>query len=140
MYCKNLLKRQRQKKIVFYCKKDKRYISIWKDCKNCSKPNLVANNPIKKISKNRVTVKKEIYQQVYERDKGKCRLQNGTCQGGLELHHIVYRSEDKKLINEPTNCIMLCTAHHKLVHSNKHYWQPILKKIIEKENENGIKR
>ena len=133
MYCTNLLKRQRQKKIVFYCKKDKRYISIWEDCKNCSKPNLVTNKPIKKVSKNRITVKKEIYQQVYERDKGKCRLQNSTCEGGLELHHIVYRSEDKKLINEPKNCIMLCTKHHKEVHSNKHKWQPILKEMIKNE-------
>lgn len=133
MYCKNLLKRQRQKKIVFYCKKDKRYISIWEDCKNCSKPNLVANKPIKKVSKNRITVKKEIYQQVYDRDKGKCRLQNGSCEGGLELHHIVYRSENKKLINEPTNCIMLCTKHHKEVHSNKHKWQPILKEMNKNE-------
>ena len=139
MYCKNLLKRQRKYKPYFYCKALRNEIILPCD-KNCSELNLVRNKPIKKVSNNRVTVKNEIYQQVYERDKGKCRLQNGTCQGGLELHHIVYRSEDKKLINEPTNCIMLCTAHHKLVHSNKHYWQPILKKIIEKENENGIKR
>ena len=93
----------------------------------------MANKPIKKVSKNRITVKKEIYQQVYERDKGICRLQNGTCEGGLELHHIVYRSEDKKLINEPTNCIMLCTKHHKEVHSNKHKWQSILKEMIKNE-------
>ena len=132
MYCKNLLKRQKQNKIVFYCKKDKRYISIWEDCKKCPERNLVRNKPIKKVSKNRITVKKEIYQQVYERDKGICRLQNGTCEGGLELHHIVYRSENKKLINEPTNCIMLCTKHHQEVHSNKHKWQTILKEMINK--------
>jgi hypothetical protein len=27
---------------------------------------------------------------------------------------------------------MLCTKHHKQVHSNKHYWQPILKEMINK--------
>ena len=87
MYCKNLLKRQRQNKIVFYCKKDKRYIDIWFHCQNCSEPNLVRNKPIKKVSKNRVTVKKEIYQQVYERDKGKCRLCGTSL--NLHLHHIM---------------------------------------------------
>lgn len=132
MYCKNLLKRQRKYKPYFYCKALRNEIVLPCD-KNCSELNLVANKPIKKASKNRITVKKEIYQQVYERDKGICRLQNGTCEGGLELHHIVYRSEDKKLINEPTNCIILCNRHHRLVHSNKHYWQPILKEIIRNE-------
>ena len=127
MYCKHLSKSLNGK---IKCKYYKRYISIWEDCQNCLERNLVANKPIKKVSKNRITVKKEIYQQVYERDKGKCRLQNGTCEGGLELHHIVYRSEDKRLINEPTNCIMLCTFHHQEAHSNKHKWQPILKEMI----------
>ena len=88
------------------------------------------NKGINKVNKNRIFVKKEIYEQVYKRDKGKCRLKDITCEGGLELHHIVYRSEDKSLINEPTNCIMLCIKHHRLVHSNKHLWQPILKEMI----------
>ena len=85
------------------------------------------NKPIKNVSKNRIFVKKEIYDKVYERDKGKCRL-CGSNQ--IELHHIVYRSENNNLINEPTNCIMLCTKHHRLVHSNKHDWQPKLKELI----------
>ena len=127
MSCKYLSKALNGK---IKCKYYKSYIDYRIDCKNCSNRNFVANKPIRKVSKNRIIVKKEIYQQVYERDKGKCRLQNGTCEGGLELHHIVYRSEDKKLINEPTNCIMLCIKHHKEVHSNKHKWQPILKSLI----------
>ena len=127
MSCKYLSKALNGK---IKCKYYKSYIDYRIDCKNCSNRNFVANKPIRKVSKNRIIVKKEIYQQVYERDKGKCRLQNGTCEGGLELHHIVYRSEDKKLINAPTNCIMLCIKHHKEVHSNKHKWQPILKSLI----------
>lgn len=130
MSCKYLSKSLNGK---IKCKYYKRYIDYSIDCKNCLERNLVTNKPIKKVSKNRITVKKEIYQQVYERDKGKCRLQDGTCEGGLELHHIVYRSEDKKLINEPINCIMLCNAHHRLVHSNKHLWQPILKEMIKND-------
>ena len=101
-------------------------------CKNCLEFDLKRNKPIKKISKKRITVSKETYNKVLKRDKEKCRLLDGTCQGGLELHHIIYRSENKKLIDEADNCIMLCTKHHKQVHSNKHYWQPILKNIIKK--------
>lgn len=134
MYCKNLSKCLNGK---IKCKKYKRYINSLLECKNCSDFILVRNKPIKKVSNKRVFVKKEIYQKVFERDKEKCRLKDCTCQGGLELHHIIYRSEDKNLINEPTNCIMLCTKHHKQVHSNKKYWQPILKEMI---NNGKIKR
>ena len=77
-----------------------------------------------------ISVRREVYQEVIERDNYCCRL----CGSGyfLELHHIIYRSEDKNLINEPINCIMLCRHHHRLVHSNKKKYQPILKKINEK--------
>ena len=129
-YCINLLKRTRQKKIVFYCKEYKRYIDYQLDCKNCLKRNLVRNKGIKKVSKKRIFVTKETYNKVYDRDKGKCRLKDFSCNGKLELHHIRYRSEAKDLINEPTNCIMLCVKHHKEVHSNKKYWQPKLKEMI----------
>ena len=131
MYCKNLLKRQRKYKPYFYCKVLRKEIILPCD-KNCSETILRRNKPINKVSKKRIFVKKEIYEKVFERDKGRCRLKDCICNGGLELHHIVYRSEAKDLINEPTNCIMLCNAHHRLVHSNKHYWQPILKEMINK--------
>ena len=127
MYCKNMSKALNGK---IRCKKRKGYIDIYFHCQNCSDFILKRNKPIKKVSDKRIFVKKEIYDEVYKRDKYKCRLMNKECEGGLELHHIVYRSENKNLINEPTNCIMLCTRHHKLVHSNKHKWQPILKEMI----------
>lgn len=132
MYCKNLLKRQRQTKIVLYCRKHKRYIISLVECKTCSDFEIKRNKPIKKASNKRITVTEETYNKVMQRDKGKCRLLDCTCYGKLELHHIRYRSEAKDLINEPTNCIMLCLKHHKQVHSNKHYWQPILKEMINK--------
>lgn len=114
------------------CRKHKRYINSLLECKNCSDFIFALNKPIKKISKKRIFVKKEIYDKVYERDKGRCRLQDINCEGKLELHHIKYRREAKELINEPTNCIMLCTKHHKLVHTNKHLWQPYLQEIMKK--------
>lgn len=129
MYCKNLLKRQRKYKPYFYCKALRKEIILPCD-KNCSKLILVTNKPIKKVSNKRITVTEETYNKVMQRDNYKCRLLDCTCYGKLELHHIRYRSEAKDLINEPTNCIILCNRHHRLVHSNKHLWQPILKEMI----------
>lgn len=130
MYCSNLRIRHKRSKIVFYCFNNKRYITSLLECKNCSKFNLKLNNPIKKVSSKKIKVTDETYQKVMQRDKCKCRLLDCTCYGKLELHHIRYRSEAKDLINEPTNCIILCNRHHRLVHSNKHLWQPILKEMI----------
>lgn len=124
MICANLLKRSRNFKTVFYCKEYKRYIDYRIDCKNCSKWILKTNKPIKKVSKNKKTVSKETYQKVYERDRGICQL-CGSSQC-IEAHHIRYRSERKDLIDEQTNLILLCKKCHMLVHSNKHYWQPLL--------------
>lgn len=87
MYCKDLLKRTRNTKIVLYCRKHKRYISLLSECKNCLDFEIKRNKPIKKVSKNRITVKKETYQQVYERDKGICRLCGTSL--NLHLHHIM---------------------------------------------------
>lgn len=129
MYCKYLSKCLNGK---IKCQYYKKYISLLSECQNC--PNLILkrNKPIKKVSNKRITVTEETYNKVMQRDKYKCRLLDCTCNGRLELHHIRYRSEAKDLINEPTNCIILCNRHHRLVHSNKHYWQPILKEMINK--------
>lgn len=129
MYCKYLSKSLNGK---IKCRYYKRYISLLSECQNCSNLILKRNKPIKKVSSKRITVTEETYNKVMQRDKYKCRLLDCTCYGKLELHHIRYRSEAKDLINEPTNCIMLCAKHHKEVHSNKHYWQPILKEMINK--------
>lgn len=131
MYCKDLLKRHRQTKIVFYCRKNKRYITYPLSCKNCLERNLVRNKPIKKVSKKRITVTEETYNKVMQRDNYKCVMLNYECKGKIELHHVRYRSERKDLINEPNNCVCLCTFHHQLVHSNKKKYQPILLKMLE---------
>lgn len=123
MYCKNLSKCLNGK---LKCKLSKQVITLDK-CKNCPKLIVVRNKPIKKVSNKKITVSKETYNKVYERDKGQCRLCGNN---QIQLHHIIYRSEDKNLIDEPTNCIMLCIKCHKLVHSNKHLWQSKLKEIV----------
>ena len=124
MSCKYLSKALNGK---IKCKYYKRYIDYNVDCKNCSNRNLVANKPIRKVSKNRIIVKKEIYQQVYERDKGKCRLCGTSL--NLHLHHIDGRGKD--LTNDINNCIMLCRhCHLEVVHKNQKKYRPLLKKII----------
>lgn len=127
MYCKNLLKRQRKYKPYFYCKALRKEIILPCD-ENCSNFLFVRNKSIKKVSNKRITVTEETYNKVMQRDNYKCKL-CGTI-FNLQEHHIVYKSEDRKLINEPTNLIVLCARCHALVHSNKHYWQPILKEMI----------
>lgn len=126
MYCKYLSKSLNGK---IKCRYYKRYIISLLECKSCSNLIYKANKPIKKVSNKRITVTEETYNKVMQRDKC-CRLCGTSF--NLNEHHIVYKSEDRKLINEPTNLIVLCTKCHALVHSNKHYWQHILKEIINK--------
>lgn len=141
-YCKHLKKRKNKP----YCNILKKEITL-SQCQECvnkeyrvpvkektlksnshqirKSPVIKKKSPVK--SKKRITVSKEIYDAVIQRDNYCCRLiGNSQCEGWLELHHIRYRSERKDLINDIDNCIMLCAKHHKLVHSNKKYWQPIL--------------
>ncbi len=125
MYCKYLSKCLNGK---IKCRLYKRYIISLLECKNCSNLIYKANKPIKKVSNKRITVTEKTYNKVMQRDNYKCRLCGTSF--NLNEHHIVYKSEDRKLINEPTNLIVLCTKCHALVHSNKHYWQPILKEMI----------
>lgn len=127
MKCRNLLIRKRKYKPYFYCK-ELRHEIILLECKNCLKRNLVRNKPIKKVSKNKIVVTKDVYEQVLKRDNYRCKICGNT--QSLHVHHIIYRSENKKLINEPSNLIVLCAEHHRLVHSNKHMWQPILKEMV----------
>lgn len=129
--CLNIRKRQKKYKLYFYCIKYKKEIAL-SDCNCCNSFEIKRNKPIKKVSNKRITVTEKTYNKVMQRDKYKCRL-CGT-PFNLNEHHIVYKSEDRKLINEPTNLIVLCTKCHALVHSNKHYWQPILKEMIKNGN------
>lgn len=85
--CTNCLVRHRQKKIVFYCKKDKKYIDISITCKNCLKRNLVRNKPIKKVSTKQSKLEKERDKNLIK--KGKCQY-CGKYSDRLDPHE-VYR-------------------------------------------------
>lgn len=111
-----------------YCTKTRQEVPL--NCeKQCIEKEYKKNKPIKKVSKKKISVSEKTYRIVFERDKGTCQLHNEKCQGRIEAHHILYRSQRKDLIDEPTNLILLCTYHHKLVHNNKKKWQPILKEM-----------
>lgn len=129
MNCKHFKRRSKNYKYYLYCTKLKKEITF-DDCKGCKfkeykerKP-IKSYKPIKKVSNKRVTVTKQTYESVYTRDNGRCVL----CHSNelIQLHHVLYRSERKDLINDPNNCVLLCCKCHQLVHSNKKKYQPIL--------------
>lgn len=131
-YCVNFRVRSKKGKKYCFCVRRKAEIER-KDCSECNCrefkkiARMTVKTRLKPISKKRVCVSKKTYNEVYERDKGCCRLCNKI---NIELHHIKYRSEAKDLIDEPSNCIMLCFDCHKLVHSDKKKYQPILLEIV----------
>ena len=132
MYCKNLLKRQRQNKIVFYCKKDKRYISIWEDCKNCSKPNLVTNKPIKKASSKQKQLEKNRFS-IFTTNFNKCYYCGN--EGKMDLHEIYGGSNRKRSIKNGL-VIPLC----RICHSNEqiiNFLRIKLQKEYEKKHSRG---
>ena len=100
-------------------------------CYMCSDKEYKKVKSIKKVSKKRVFVNDKTYKAVFIRDKGRCRLCGD--EKGLHMHHIIYRSQDKKLVNDVNNCIMLCIGCHALVHSNKKKYQPMLMEMIKNE-------
>lgn len=102
---------------------EKCYMCEFKEYKTTKKP--------KKATKKRQKVSHETYMKVYERDNGMCQMFfESECEGWLEMHHILYKSERRDLIDEPTNCIMLCKKHHELAHSNKRKYQPMLLEMM----------
>ena len=130
--CINLKVRTKKGVKYFFCARRKAEIErnecqrcLYKEYKKVAK--ITQKTRIRAVSKKRKTVSKKTYNEVYERDKGVCRICGCNL---IELHHIIYRSESKALIDEPSNCIMLCNKHHKLVHSNKKKYQPMLLEML----------
>lgn len=118
--------RSKNYKKYFYCRCHKKEINN-NDCWYCNSKEYKERKTINKVSKKRVCVSKDTYKKVFQRDNGRCRLCGSP---EIQLHHIIYRSEDKSLIDEPNNCIMLCGRCHSMVHRDKNKWQPYLKRLI----------
>ena len=130
MLNKCLYKRFRHKRGIMYCYCTKTRQEVPLNCeKQCIEKEYKKNKPIKKVSKKKITVSEETYKIVFERDGGKCRLCNTY--ENLHLHHIESRNTHKELIDEPSNCVMLCqNCHLNIVHKNNKKYRPILKELI----------
>lgn len=58
---------------------------------------------------------------IYKKYSGWCFLCGGY---GEEIHHIIPRSEDESLIDEPSNLVLLCKSCHYLVTNVRPlYWK-----------------
>lgn len=136
--CVNLKIRTKKGVRYLYCTLNKSVVEfsrcnccLSKEYKKVAK--ISSKKPIRAVSKKRVFVSKKTYNQVFEECNKSC-VFCGTTQN-LHYHHIYYRSERKDLIDDPSNGIMLCEKCHRLVHSNKRKYQPILLDI-KKEGDN----
>lgn len=108
MYCKNCLVRHRQKRIVFYCKTDKRYIDYKVDCENCSKTIFAINKPIKKVSAKRMKLEKERDKNLIK--KGKCEYCKKYCDR-LDPHEVYGGSNRTRSIKNGF-VVLLCRECH----------------------------
>lgn len=128
MLCRYFRKRQKNYQDYFYCERKRKQVPF--HCyQNCSKWQPREFKAINLVSKKRKKVSSSTYNEVFRRDNGMCQL-CGTPYN-LQLHHIIYRSENKNLIDTPSNCIMLCDKCHRKVHSNKSKYKGILQTIVE---------
>lgn len=105
----------------------------WELCKNCKirefkipvNTNTLPNKKVAKkhLKKPHKDISSKTRKIVNERDNKACIL---CGKKSNHLHHIIYRSEDSTLIDEPNNICCLCFDCHELVHSNKDKYQSIL--------------
>ena len=85
MYCKDLLKRQRQTKIVLYCRKHKRYITCLSLCKTCSDFEIKRNKPIKNKTTKQKQIEKARFSN-YTNNYNKCYYCGNV--GTMDLHEV----------------------------------------------------
>lgn len=76
---------------------------------------------------------KETYNKTLEMFNGVCAICGNN---QVALHHIRYGACGRKTYIG--NIIPLCNYHHRLVHSNKKKYQPILIKLVDERLKNDI--
>jgi 5-methylcytosine-specific restriction endonuclease McrA len=84
----------------------------------------VKRSPLKPISSKRrkqIAERKAVREQVIARD-GKCRAlgvwPGHVCEGHVEVHEIVRRSQDSTAWLNPDLCVALCSQGHRDVHDH----------------------
>ena len=78
-------------------------------------PRVIAKRRAEKFDAKQERACREITRQ---RDLGKCRIP-GCTEYATELHHIVPRSQSKRKRWLTSNCVWLCTDHHRLRHAGE---------------------
>lgn len=73
---------------------------------------------------------------VHARDQGKCRM-CGRHADAPELHHIVYRSQERNN-HAPENLITLDYAHHRLAHTRPGLIRPVLQTLVQEGGRTGL--
>lgn len=71
-----------------------------------------------------------VRRRVLARDGQRCRWCGSE---EVQLHHIEFRSEGGAHVE--TNLVALCNEHHRLVHSDKGVYQPLLQEYIRRVHE-----
>lgn len=73
---------------------------------------------------------KEWRRSVWTRDEFKCRINNSSCFGRIEAHHILGWTAHPELRYEVTNGITLCHFHHPSKRSEESRLSPFFQEII----------
>ena len=129
MYCKDLLKRHKQSKIVFYCRHDKRYIVSLLACENCLNKDFKRNSPIKKVTDKQKELNKNRFS-IFTTNFNKC-FYCGK-EGKMDIHEVYGGSNRTRSIKNGL-VVPLC----RLCHSNEriiHYLRIMLQKEYEKRH------
>ena len=112
MYCKNLLKRHKQMKIVFYCRRNKRYINLLTDCENCLNKDFKRNKPIKKVTDKQKELNKNRFS-IFTTNFNKC-FYCGK-EGKMDIHEVYGGSNRTRSIKNGL-VVPLC----RICHSNEY--------------------
>ena len=72
-------------------------------------------NPLSREKQVQIIQERELKVKLFERQKGKCVVCEGTCDWrGWHLHHVVFRSQGGK--SDKSNCVLVCAGCHALYH------------------------
>lgn len=105
------------------------YSTLDKYCYNCAKAAHKSKTKKKLPEPKSRTLAKT---KAKKRDFYKCQLvgftNNGHHSNMMHAHHIIYLSQNGT--DELWNLITLCDVCHRMVHTNKRYWQPKLLRLV----------
>ena len=116
MYCANLLKRSKNYKTVFYCKKYKRYINISIDCESCSDFILKRNKPIRKRTNKQNKLEKQRFS-ILTTDFTKCYI----CGKPKNEIHEIFSGSNRQTSMKLGLCIPICRLCHNRWEINKEF-------------------